>query len=88
VLFLDKQSKFLKKICAQGFRPGVQCVTVDDFDKRLNSSRLWRPLAVTRHRCYQFPLSAMHLEVFLFIPLGGNILNLGGTQLNLIENLN
>ena len=62
--FLTSNLNSEKKICAQGFRPGVQCVTVDDFDKRLNSSRLWRPLAVTRHRCYQFPLSAMHLEVF------------------------
>ena len=88
--FLTSNLNSEKKICAQGFRPGVQCVTVDDFDKRLNSSRLWRPLAVTRHRCYQFPLSAMHLEVFLFIlfnRVGGNILNLVGTQPNLIENL-
>ena len=89
--FLTSNLNSGKKICAQGFRPGVQCVTVDDFDKRLNSSRLWRPLAVTRHRCYQFPLSAMHLEVFFIhsIQQGrGKILNLGGTQLNLIENLN
>ena len=87
--FLTSNLNSEKKICAQGFRPGVQCVTVDDFDKRLNSSRLWRPLAVTRHRCYQFPLSAMHLEVFLFILLnrvGGNNLNLVGTRLSLIEN--
>ena len=69
--FLTSNLNSEKKICAQGFRPGVQCVTVDDFDKRLNSSRLWRPLAVTRHHCYQFPLSAMHLEFFLFILIQG-----------------
>ena len=88
--FLTSNLNSEKKICAQGFRPGVQCVTVDDFDKRLNSSRLWRPLAVTRHHCYQFPLSQLCiLKFFLFILLnrvGGNILNLDWTRLNLIEN--
>ena len=89
--FLTSNLNSEKKICAQGFRPGVQCVTVDDFDKRLNSSRLWRPLAVRLGTAVINFLSQLCILIFFYsfyYRVVGNILNLGWTQLNLIENWN